>query len=197
MPKTVDFYFDYTSPASYLAWAKLPAIAARGGAEIVWKPIFLGALFKAIDHVGNIGIPAKFAYTKMDVARCAQHLGVTFAMPPEFPVWSLPFLRYTMAQIEDGADPRPFIESCFREIWEKGRNLNDRDQIAGFIADAGVAADDFKAQTARPEIKARLKALTEEAVARGVFGAPAMFVGDEMFWGQDRLDYVERALSAA
>ncbi|GAB4528406.1 MAG: 2-hydroxychromene-2-carboxylate isomerase [Parvularculaceae bacterium] len=195
MPKTVDLYFDYTSPASYLAWAKLPAIAERTKAEIVWKPIFLGALFKAIDHVGNIEIPAKFEYTKMDVQRAARHLGVPFKMPPDFPVWSLPFLRWTAALIESGADPRPFIAACFREIWEKGRNLNDRAIIAEFLSAQNISPEAFKAQTSAPEIKARLKALNDEAVARGVFGAPAMFVGDELFWGQDRLDYVERALS--
>ena len=200
MPTTLEFFFDFVSPATYLAWTQMHRLAERTGAEIQYKPMFLGGLLREIDHHGNIENPNKFAYTRMDVIRCAEHLGVPLTFPEKFPVTTLPFLRGAAA-LQRAEAPAPELEKfmgrTFEAIWREGRNLHDEDDQNALIAELWESVDAFKAAISEPETKAALAASTSEAAKRGAFGAPTFFVGDEMFWGHDRLDYIERALAGA
>jgi len=197
MMKTVEFFFDFGSPTTYFAYTQLPKIAAECGAEIVWRPMLLGGVFKATGNTSPVTVPAKGRWMFEDMARWARRYGVPFVMNPHFPINTLVLMRgATGLQMRQ---PDAFARYCdvvFRAMWLLQRNLGDAVVLASTLADAGVNADAFAALVADAEVKARLAATTDEAVARGVFGAPTFFVGDQMFFGQDRLEFVREALRA-
>ncbi len=195
MARTVEFFFDVGSPASYVAYRRLPAIAARTGATIDYQPFLLGGVFKATGNHSPAEIPAKGAWTSVDLARHAERHGVPFARNPFFPINTLHLMRGA-AGLQD--DPRfiAYLDAVFDAMWREPRNLGDPAEMPAVLARAGIDADAFTALIAADATKARLKATTEAAVARGAFGAPTFFVGDAMYFGQDRLDWVEEALAA-
>ena len=195
MGKTVEFLFDVDSPASYVAFKRLPAIAQRTGATIDYQPFLLGGVFKATGNHSPAEIPAKGAWTSVDLARFAARHGVPFARNPFFPINTLHLMRGATGLLDDGRF-MAYVEAVFDAMWRDPKNLGDPAELAPVLARAGLTPDEFQALTAREDVKARLKATTEQAVERGAFGAPTMFVGDEMFFGQDRLDFVEEALAA-
>jgi 2-hydroxychromene-2-carboxylate isomerase len=193
MTKSVEFLFDFGSPTSYLAYKQLPKIAARHGARIVWTPILLGAVFKATGNTSPVMVPAKARYMNVDLARFAKRYGVVLNFNTHFPVNTLPLMRGAVAyQPTDQFDL--YVNAMFDAMWAHPRNLNDEAEIAHVLRDIGVEPTDFVGRIERPDVKEKLKANTEGAVARGVFGAPTFFVGGEMFFGQDRLDFVEEGL---
>ena len=197
MSKTVEFFFDFGSPASYLAWTQLPKIAAATGAQIVWKPMLLGGVFKATGNSSPVTIPAKGKWLMDDLGRFAKNYGVPLAMPPNFPVNTLTMMRGACGvQIKRPADLARYCEAIFSAMFGRGLDMGNPDVVAGVLAAAGFDPAEFAALTANPAVKQALIANTEEAVARGVFGAPTMFVGGEMHFGQDRLDFVARALGS-
>ncbi|TAJ74276.1 MAG: 2-hydroxychromene-2-carboxylate isomerase [Phenylobacterium sp.] len=195
MAKVLEFLFDVGSPASYVAYKRLPEIAARTGATVDYKPFLLGGVFKATGNHSPAEVPAKGAWTSVDLARFAQRHGVPFQRNPFFPINTLHLMRGA-AGLQD--DPRfmAYLDAVFEAMWRDPRNLGDPAEMAPVLARAGVGGDEFRALIERDDVKARLKATTEDAVARGAFGAPTFFVGGEMFFGQDRLDWVEEALAA-
>jgi 2-hydroxychromene-2-carboxylate isomerase len=193
MTRAVEFLFDFGSPTSYLAYKQLPKITARHGARIVWTPILLGAVFKATGNTSPVLVPAKARYMNQDLARFAKRYGVVLNFNTHFPVNTLPLMRGAVAyQATNQFDL--YVNAVFDAMWAHPRNLNDPAEIAHVMTDIGIDADDFLARIDRPEIKEKLKANTEGAVARGVFGAPTFFVDGEMLFGQDRLDFVEELL---
>ena len=193
MTKTVEFLFDFGSPTSYLAYKQLPKIAARHGARIVWTPILLGAVFKATGNSSPVMVPAKARYMNADLARFAKRYGVVLNFNTHFPVNTLPLMRGAVAyQPTNQFDI--YVNAVFDAMWAHPRNLNDQGEIAHVMRDIGIDPGDFVARIERSEVKEKLKANTEGAVARGAFGAPTFFVNGEMFFGQDRLDFVEEAL---
>jgi 2-hydroxychromene-2-carboxylate isomerase len=194
MTKTVEFYFDFGSPYSYLAYKALPAIAAAHGAQIVWRPILLGGVFKATGNHSPIEIPAKGKWLQQDLQRWAAHYGAVFRHNPHFPINTLVLMRGAAGMQMRGTDFPGYVEAIFHAMWAEPRNLGDPAELAAVLGAAGFDADAFQALVNDAAVKERLKRDTEEAVARGVFGAPTFFVGDEMFWGQDRLDFVAAAL---
>lgn len=195
MGKTVDFYFDVGSPASYLAWTQLPSICAAAGAELVYKPMLLGGVYQATGNASPGTIPAKGRYTVRDYERHARKYGVPFRNNPHFPIITLYLMRaVTGVQAHEPGRLQEFLRAVFRALWIDGLDLNQPALTAVTLADAGFAPDAILALTADPAIKAALKATTDEAVERGVFGAPTSFVGDEMFFGQDRLDMIREEL---
>jgi 2-hydroxychromene-2-carboxylate isomerase len=193
MTKTVEFLFDFGSPTSYLAYKQLPKIAARHGARITWTPILLGAVFKATGNSSPAMVPAKARYMNGDLARFAQRYGVVLNFNTHFPVNTLPLMRGAIAY-QPTADFDIYVNAMFDAMWAHPRNLNDPAEIAHVLKDIGLEPDDFMARIERPDVKEKLKANTESAVARGVFGAPTFFVNGDMFFGQDRLDFVEEKL---
>ena len=196
MSKSVEYFFDFGSPTSYLAYTQLPKIAAEAGADIVWRPMLLGGVFNAAGNASPVSVPAKGRWMNSDMARWARRYGVPFRFNPHFPINTLTLMRgATGLQMRQPADFARYLEVVHRAMWESATNLGDPAVLAATLAAAGFDADAFMALVADPEVKARLVSTTEEAVARGAFGAPTFFVGEAMFFGQDRLDFVREALA--
>jgi 2-hydroxychromene-2-carboxylate isomerase len=197
MTKTFDYYFDFGSPASYLAFTQLDKLATETGATAIYKPMLLGGVFQATGNHSPATIPAKGAYTFNDFARFAQRYGVPLTTNPHFPVNTLMLMRAAIGlQNTDAARFMPYCEAIYRAMWVNAKNLNDPATVGQVLAEAGFDPAAMMALANAQSTKDALKAATEEAVARGVFGAPTFFVGNAMFWGQDRLDFVREALTA-
>ena len=197
MAKTVEFFFDFGSPTSYLAYTQLPRIAAECGATLAWRPMLLGGVFKATGNSSPVTVPAKGRWMMQDIARWAQRHGVEFAFNPHFPVNTLTLMRAaTGLQMRQPESFERYVSAVYAAMWLKARNMGDLAAVGATLTEAGLDADALMTLAADPEVKARLAATTDEAVARGVFGAPTCFVGEAMFFGQDRLDFVREALLA-
>jgi 2-hydroxychromene-2-carboxylate isomerase len=197
MSGEVEFWFDVGSPYSYLAYKALPRLAQARGARIVWRPMLLGGVFKATGNHSPAEVPAKSAWTMVDMQRWARRIGTTLQPNPHFPVNTLMLMRGAVGyQMRGEADLLRYLDAVFDAMWCKPRNLGDPAEAAAVLVAAGFDPQDFLAMVNDPAVKERLKQNTEEAVARGVFGAPTFFVGDQMYWGQDRLDFVDEALAA-
>ena len=198
MTRTVECFFDVGSPASYLACAKLPALCAEAGAELRWRPMLLGAVFQATGNSSPASVPARGRYMNRDLQRCAQHMGVPFALNPHFPIITLRLMRVLAGlQLREPQRLEAALAAVNDAIWVRSLNMNAPEVVTQVFASAGFDPSAIAALTDDPAVKAALKATTDEAVQRGVFGAPTMFVGDEMFFGQDRLEFVREALGAS
>jgi len=195
MAKTVEFYFDFGSPYSYLAYKALPGVAAAHGAQIVWRPMLLGGVFKASGNHSPAEIPAKEKWMREDMQRWAERYGAVFKRNPHFPINTLILMRGAVGMQTRGTDFDKYAEAMFRAMWAEPRNLGEPQELAAVLRQAGFDTDAFQSLVNDVVVKEQLKKNTEEAVARGVFGAPTFFVGEEMFWGQDRLDFVAAALA--
>jgi 2-hydroxychromene-2-carboxylate isomerase len=193
--KTFDFYFDFGSPAAYLAFTQLPKLQSETGSTAVYKPMLLGGVFQATGNHSPATIPAKGKYTFTDFSRFAKRYGVPYNMNPYFPINTLMLMRGAVGlQL---TNPESFLSYCdamFKAIWVEGLSMNDPAIVGKALSDKGFEPMRFIALCGEQATKDALKGLTEEAVQRGVFGAPTFFVGDEMFWGQDRMDWVQAAL---
>ncbi len=197
MSKTVEFFFDVGSPASYLAWTQLPALCATAGATLVYRPMLLGGVFQATGNSSPVTVPAKGRHMLIDLQRCAQRFGVPLKHNPHFPINTLTLMR-AIAGVQWRMPERfsDLLRAVFTAIWVDERNLNDPTVAAQVLTESGFNPAQIVALAGEGEVKGGLRASTEEAVARGVFGAPTMFVGDQMFFGQDRLHFVRDALAA-
>jgi 2-hydroxychromene-2-carboxylate isomerase len=195
MAKEVEFYFDVGSPAAYLAWTQLPQIAEQAGASVAYKPFLLGGVFQATGNRSPMEVAAKGKYMQGDLERFARRYGVPFRHNPHFPINTLTLMRAVLGlQMREPQKMRAAADAVFRAIWVDGRNMNDPATVGAVLQEAGFDPQQLLALAADPEVKERLKTVTQEAVARGVFGAPTFFVGEHMFWGQDRLDFVKEEL---
>lgn len=197
MTKTAEFFFDVGSPASYLAWTQMPKLCAQAGANLVYRPMLLGGVFQATGNASPATVAAKGRYMTVDLGRFAKRYGVEFKMNTHFPINTLQLMRGLVGmQLRQPARFEAFLGAVFTALWVKGANLNDPAETAATLLAAGFDPAEVFALVNDADIKAALKANTEEAVQRGVFGAPTVFVGDAMFFGQDRLDFVREALAA-
>lgn len=196
MGKSVEFFFDVGSPTAYLAWTQLPGLCRDAGASLAYRPMLLGGVFQATGNASPATVPAKGRYMDVDMARHARRYGVALASNPFFPVNTLTLMRGAAgAQLRAPARFEDYLRGMFQAMWVDARNLNDPSTLAEAWRGAGFDPDEVLGWAGDPEVKAALRATTEEAVGRGVFGAPTMFVGDQMFFGQDRLDFVREALA--
>lgn len=196
MSKSIDFYFDFGSPAAYLAWTQLPLLCSDAGARLVYKPMLLGGVFQATGNRAPMMVPLKGSYLFVDLARFARRYAVPLRLNPNFPINTLILMRIAVG-LQQRKDQR-FADYCaamFRAIWVEAQNLNDPVVVAQVLTQAGFDAPALLALGAEPAVKDELKAATDAAVQRGVFGAPTFFIGEQMFWGQDRLDFVREALA--
>lgn len=194
--KTIEFFFDFGSPTTYLAHTQLPRIARDTGARLVYRPMLLGGVFKATGNASPVTVPAKGRWMGQDMARWAARHGVPFAFNPHFPINTLTLMRGAVGlQMRQPERFRPYVDAVFDAMWVHPRNLGDAGEIAALLGPLGLDPEAFAALVGDAEVKAALVAHTEEAVARGVFGAPTCFVGDQMHFGQDRLDFVREALT--
>ncbi len=193
--KTIEFWFDFGSPTTYLAHTQLPRIAQETGARLIYKPMLLGGVFKATGNASPVSVPAKGRWMSRDIQRWAAHYGVPFTFNPYFPINTLTLMRGAVGlQMRQSSEAfARYVDAVFDAMWVQPRNLGDANELADVLARAGFDAQVLAALVAEPEVKAALVAQTDEAVARGIFGAPSCFVGDEMFFGQDRLTFVRDA----
>jgi 2-hydroxychromene-2-carboxylate isomerase len=193
--KTIEFFFDFGSPTTYLAHTQLPRIAQEAGAQLLYRPMLLGGVFKATGNASPVTVPAKGRWMGKDIALWARRYGVPFVFNPFFPINTLTLMRGAAGlQLRRPEAFGRYVDAVFKAMWVTPRNLSDAALLADTLAEAGLDAEPFMALVADPQVKARLVANTDEAVARGVFGAPTCFVGEQMFFGQDRLDFVRDAL---
>ena len=195
MTTKLEFFFDYGSPWSYIANARVPVVASRAQAQLVYRPMLLGGVFKATGNRSPADNPVenKTRYGALDLKRWADRAGVPFQRNPHFPINTLPLMRLAVASQSSGVFD-PFHQEIWPAFWADAKNLGDPVEVRKVLERAGLDADGLLAGAQTPEVKETLKATTEEAVARGAFGAPTFFVADEMFFGNDRLDFVEAAL---
>jgi 2-hydroxychromene-2-carboxylate isomerase len=194
MPHTLELYWDFSSPFSYLGSTQADALAERTRATLVWRPMLLGGLFRTI---GQVDAPilswseAKRSYYFQDLTRWAAHWNVPFHFPPRFPMMTIKSMRAYLALPEERR--RAYREKTFRAYWAEDRDIADDAVLRELV---GEGADEVLARTQSPDVKQALIAGTERAVKAGVFGAPTWVVdGAELFWGQDRIPLVERLLA--
>ena len=194
MAKQVEFYFDFGSPTTYLAYTQLPKIAERTGAEIVYKPFLLGGVFQATGNQTPMAVPAKGAWMVQDMPRFAKRYGVELAFNPHFPINTITMMRGAIWAQEQGILSK-YCDAMFQAMWVDQINMGDIEELVKVLKTIDINPEQFQAAVSNQAVKDQLRASTEEAVAKGAFGAPTLFVGEEMFFGQDRLDFVEEALS--
>ncbi|AXK52918.1 2-hydroxychromene-2-carboxylate isomerase [Pseudomonas idahonensis] len=196
MNKKVEFFFDLGSPTSYLAYTQLPKICAQTDSQLVYQPMLLGGVFKTTGNASPISVPAKGRYMLQDLARFAQRYQVELNFNPHFPINTLLLMRATTGvQMHLPERFIDFIDCLFRALWVDKRNLNDAASVAQVLEQGGFDPQQILDLSNAEDVKTALRNNTEQALQRGVFGAPSMFVGEELFFGQDRLDFVREALS--
>ena len=199
MTKRLEFIFDFGSPNAYLAYRALPPILARTGAELVITPCLLGGLFKLTDNrpplVAFAGVKGKVEYEKLEIKRFIAKHGLTkFRMNPHFPVNTLMLMRGLVAARLRGEEAA-YLEMGLQGLWEDGLKLDDKDVLARRIGEAGLDAERLLEDAQRPEVKQSLVETTDAVARRGAFGIPTFFVGEEMFFGKERLAQVEEELA--
>jgi 2-hydroxychromene-2-carboxylate isomerase len=199
MTKRLEFIFDFGSPNAYLAYRALPPIVARTGAELVITPCLLGGLFKLTDNrpplVAFAGVKGKVEYEKLEIKRFIAKHGLTkFRMNPHFPVNTLMLMRGLVAARLRGEEAA-YLEMGLEGLWEEGLKLDDKEVLARRTAEAGLDATGLLEDAQLPQVKQSLAETTDIVARRGAFGIPTFFVGEEMFFGKERLAQVEEELA--
>lgn len=201
MARQLDFYFDCSSPWTYLAFHAVQAVARETAAEIVWKPILVGGVFNAVNQTVYENRakpnPLKQAYSLKDMQDWARLYGLAIKFPPTiFPVNSVKCMRGAFVALDEGK-LAPYATAAFEAYWGADRDLAREEVLADIAEHAGLERQRFFAEIETDSCKARLRANTDELIARGGFGSPTIFVGNDMFFGNDRMPLVKAALEAA
>jgi 2-hydroxychromene-2-carboxylate isomerase len=193
----LEFFWDVGSPYTYLAATQLPLLAQRTGATIRYRPFLLGGVFKSTGNSRPIEVAAKAAHLLSDLGRWRDHYGVPMKLPPEvpFPINTLGPMRAAVAADAKGKG-EAFCHAVFRRYWAEGKDVSNADELGSVVASVGLDPREVLEASVSQEVKDHLRKNTEEAVQRGAFGAPAFFVGGELFWGNDRLHFVEAKLKS-
>ncbi len=197
---TCEFIYDFGSPNVYMAWKCLPAIEEKHGVTFSFTPVLLGGVFKATGNQAPMmafgGCPNKIDYIRLEMTRFIKANGLTkFQMNPHFPVNTLLAMRGVIAAERAGVLDT-YLPAMMAAMWEDGKNVGDRDVFAGVLNDASLDAAAILEATQDPDVKAVLANNSEEAVKRGVFGAPSFFVGTELFFGKDHMAVMEAEIEA-
>lgn len=194
----IEFFFDIGSSYSYLAATQMEGVAKRTGVPVRWRPFLLGAVFKATGNDMPAKLPAKARWMLSDMALWAKHYGIVFRMPSRFPLITLRAQRALCAAERLSPDAVPaFARSLFGAYWAEDQDPTTDAAITAGAQAAGLDAATILASIDTQETKDLLRATTEEAVKRGAFGAPAMFVGDQLFWGNDRIPLLEQYVATS
>ena len=198
MDVNAEFHFDFGSPNAYLAHLVLPSIERRTGVRFGYVPVLLGGVFKATGNVSpavsNAGVKNKGEYGALEMRRFLARHGITrFSMNPFFPVNTLAIMRGAVAAKRVGCFER-YVDEVYRHMWADPKKMDDPTVIRAALAESGLPADALLALTGDAEVKQELLANTERTVARGTFGSPSFYVGDELFFGKDRLREVEEEI---
>lgn len=197
MPASFQFCFDYASPFSYFAQSQLAGLLERTGAEVEYRPVLLGGIFKSTGNKAPMQeecVP-KRNYTARMIQHWVAHYGVPFQFNPHFPVNTIHVMRTCVAAQKEGVFDA-FHAAIFPAMWVDGRNLGEPTEIAKVCGGAGLDGERLVQLSQDPAVKDTLRANTDAAVAAGAFGVPTFLVGDELFWGADHMHFVERALKA-
>jgi len=197
----VEFHFDFGSPNAYFAHKLIPAIEQRTGATFSYVPVLLGGVFKLTNNQAPMvqfkGIKNKLEYQRLEIDRFIKKHGLTqFKMNPHFPINTVQIMRGAVAADMDGMFA-VYVDAVFRHVWEQGRKMDDPEVIRAALDEAGLNGVGTLQPIQDQAVKDRLLKNTEGSVARGTFGSPTFFVGEEIFFGKDRLGDVEEAIETA
>lgn len=196
MAEPIDFYFDFSSPYGYLAATQIDALAARHGRTVRWRPFLLGVAFKETGQKPLIEQPLRGPYHQHDFARSARRVGVPFMLPEPFPFAAVaPKRAFYWLEAQDAELARRYARAVYDRVFGEGRVVADAAAAADVAEPLGIDAKALLTAVNDPAVKEKLRIATDEAIRRGVFGSPFIFVEDEPFWGHDRLGQVEEWLT--
>lgn len=194
MTRTVEFFFDFMSPPSYLAWTQMPGIIERTGAEVAYRPMYTIGLHDIVGNQSPVMVPSKGKWLGGDLQRYARDYGVTLNVNPHGFIKILPASR-AAALAEREGDLKKLMAVIFPAMFVEGLNLSEIEVVGSLIGKAGLDSTRYLESIGTDEVKDLLKSNTQEAADRGAFGAPTFFIGDTMHFGQDRLHFVEQDLT--
>lgn len=200
MTKTIEFYFDYSSPFGYLASERIEAVATKHDRQIVWHPVLLGAIFKISNQVPLTEVPLKGEYSIRDFSRSSREHNIPYTHPDPFPVGAIAACRATL-WLRDNADASlnarttDFVHAVFRAFFVDGQDITDVNILSSLANTLGIDAEHMTAALGEQAVKDALRQEVENAIANGIFGAPFMIVDNEPFWGNDRIEQIDRWLS--
>jgi 2-hydroxychromene-2-carboxylate isomerase len=195
MQKTIEFFFDLGSPTAFLAHTQLKKIAKKYGAKLIYEPILLGAVHKATNNIAPGMVPTKGRYMLMqDLPRFVKRYDIEFKMNPYFPINTLTLMRGCYAAKEMGCFEQ-YVNIIFDAMWVRGLNLGNETVLMSVLDEAGINSKKLMDFISKDSIKEQLKGNTSKSISKGAFGAPTIYVGDQMFFGQDRLDFIEEELA--
>lgn len=193
MSKNVEFYYDFSSPYTYIASERIEKIVLDSGATLEWKPFLLGGVFNEIGSTPAVQIDNKINYLKRDTQECAEFYGVPFNYPEVFPLNSVRSMRGAFAASEQDKLVE-YNHLMFRLYFVEGADLSKPEILGEAVGTIGIDTEWFLARITEQDIKDMLRDETNTAIERGVFGAPTIFVDDKIYWGNDRLDFLDRYL---
>ena len=193
MSETLEFCFDFISPYTYLAATQIEDLASRNGMKLIYRPVFLGGLFKEAGNHPPIEIPGKAKYLPKDINDWVQFYKIPLTFPPSFPFNTIKAMRGALVAEKEGRVAE-YAQNGYKAGWGEGKDLSDPEILASIAEQSGLDREKFLAGIEEPTIKEELKQRTSEAVSRGAFGLPTFFIGEEMFWGNDRLVLLEARL---
>jgi 2-hydroxychromene-2-carboxylate isomerase len=189
----IELFFDFISPYAYLAWLEAAALGARTGHAIEPRPVLLAGILNALGTKGPAEVPARRAYVIKDALRAAERAGAPLRLPPAHPFNPLLALRVAGLELDPALRGR-VIDALFQATWGGGGGIDTPERVAAALRSVGADADELIARAHEPAAKQRLQRSTDEALARGAFGVPTLFIGDELFFGYESFPYVERFL---
>ena len=197
--RAVEFFYDYSSPWTYLAFTRIEDVCRRNRADLEWRPILVGGIFNSVNpsvyEARERPVPAKARYMAKDLRDWAELYGLTIRFPPSvFPVNSVKSLRGALVALEHGKIST-YSHAVFAAYWDSDRDISRDDVLRDIVGEIGLDAVEYFEKIAAPAYKERIRANTDECVRRGGFGSPTIFVGDSMFFGNDRLVLVEHELA--
>jgi 2-hydroxychromene-2-carboxylate isomerase len=195
MSNPIEFYFDFSSPYGYLAACQIDDLAGELGRSVVWRPYLMGAAMKVTGRGPLVNHPLVGEYTRKDLQRSARYIGVPMSMPEPFPVATVAACRayyWLLDQEEEKA--KALAMALYRAFFAEGRNIGETEVVLDVAASLGIDRQALASALQDPQVKEKLKVVTDDAIARGIFGSPFVIVDGEAFWGSDRLDQVRRWL---
>jgi len=197
MPAPIDFYFDFSSPYGYFASAKIDALAAKYGREVIWRPFLLGAAMKITGGAPLPSVPMKGDYARRDFARSAKFYGVEYKLPCTFPISSqAPARAFYWLNRTDPKQAKALAAALYRAYFVDDINISNPEDTVAVCAGLGLKAEEVRAALDDQGVKDLVKAEVDQAIARGAFGSPYIVIDGEAFWGADRLQQIEKWLAA-
>lgn len=195
MAKTIDFYFDFSSPYGYIGSCRIEALAAKHGREVTWRPFLLGAAFKATGGQPLMDIPIKGKYALRDMVRTARYHGVEYRQPSVFPIGTVaPARAFYWLEARDPERAKDLARALYRAYFVEDRDISKAEETIAVCAKLGLDAEQVRAGINDQATKDRLRAEVDKAIALGAFGSPYIVVDGEPFWGTDRFDQIDKWL---